>query len=190
MKKIFKLKEKELDSRMRDVELLLRYVAFHYFLSGYPGSLKTFLDRTCEQLNKDWKNMSNDIQDTVSQFENAVQTTINIFGEENFSRMWLSSSNVYRRQFNRAILDVMVFYFADKTIRQHAENNKPAVEEAFKGLCSSSSEFRESVERTTKNIRETHTRFSLWGKTLLKVLDIEFNVPELVDGRIAFNGLR
>ena len=122
-------------------------------------------------------------------FEKAVETTIDIFGEKNFSRMWLSKSKSYRPQFNRAILDVMVFYFSDTIIRQDAEKNKEAVEKAFKKLCASS-EFRESVEGTTKNIRETHTRLSLWGKALLEILGTEFNVPKLADNRIIFDGLR
>jgi hypothetical protein len=84
----------------------------------------------------------------------------------------------------------MVFYFSDAIIRQSAEENKVVVEDAFKKLCSSNSSFREAIEGTTKNIRETHTRLSLWGRALLEVLDVEFNVPELVDNRIIFNGLR
>lgn len=104
--------------------------------------------------------------------------------------MWLSSSEAYRSKFNRAILDVMVFYFSDEVIREAAEANRTAVEDAFKSLCSSNNGFREAVEGTTKNIRETSTRLSLWGKTLLKVLDVKFNIPKLVDNRIIFNGLR
>ena len=185
------LKSKNPDPRMRDVELLLRYVAFHHFLSNYRGNLKVFLDMTCEQLNNDWDNREIEIRDTVSQFDNAVQTTTRIFGEENTFRVWLSSSHAYRSKFNRAILDVMIFYFSDPVIRQAAEKNPAGVENSFKELCSSSnSEFRDAVEKRTTSIRETHTRLSLWGQALLKVLDVEFNVPKLVDNRIIFNGLR
>jgi len=185
------LKSKSPDFRMRDVELLLRYVAFHYFLSEYRGNLKAFLDMTCELLNKDWKERDVDVQYTVSQFEKAVQTTINIFGEKNFSRMWLSDSKAYRGQFNRAILDVMVFYFSDDLIREAAEKNGAAVEAAFRELCSSPSKgFREAIEGTTKNVRETHARLSLWGEALLNILDIEFSLPELADNRIIFSRLR
>lgn len=185
------LKSKNPDFRMRDVELLLRYVAFHYFLSEYRSNLKAFLDKTCETLNKNWKSQGDDVCHTVNQFDKAVETTINIFGEKNFSRMWLSNAKLYRSQFNRAILDVMVFYFSDDLIREAAEKNKQAVEERFKKLCSSPQNgFREAVEGNTKNIRETYTRLSLWGEALLDVLNIEFNVPELVDNRIIFNGLR
>lgn len=185
------LKSQNPDPRMRDVELLLRYVGFHHFLSDYRGNLKVFLDMTCKKLNKDWKEKETEVRYTVSQFEKAVQTTTTIFGEENIFRVWLSSSNTYRGKFNRAILDVMVFYFSDPVIREAAEKNPAGVEKAFKELCSSSnSEFREAVEKSTTSIRETHTRLSLWGKALLKVLDVEFNVPELVDNHIIFNGLR
>ena len=185
------LKSQNPDPRMRDVELLLRYVGFHHFLSDYRGNLKMFLDMTCKKLNKDWKEKETEVRYTVSQFEKAVQTTTTIFGEENIFRVWLSSSNTYRGKFNRAILDVMVFYFSDSVISEAAEKNPAAVEKAFKELCSSSnSEFREAVEKSTTSIRETHTRLSLWGKALLKVLDVEFNVPELVDNHIIFNGLR
>jgi hypothetical protein len=185
------LKSQNPDPRMRDVELLLRYVGLHHFLSDYRGNLKVFLDMTCKKLNKDWKEKETEVRYTVSQFEKAVQTTTTIFGEENIFRVWLSSSNTYRGKFNRAILDVMVFYFSDPVISEAAEKNPAGVEKAFKELCSSSnSEFREAVEKSTTSIRETHTRLSLWGKALLKVLDVEFNVPELVDNHIIFNGLR
>lgn len=181
------LKSPNPDFRMRDVELLLRYVGFHYFLSEYRGNLKKFLDMTCEKLNKDWEKIDDDVKNAVNQFEEAVETTINIFGDD-FSRMWLG--NKYRSQFNRAILDVMVFYFQDETIRKFAELNKKEVEEAFKRLCSSNSSFKEAIEGTTKNIRETYNRLRLWGESLLEVLDVDFNLPELVDNRIIFNGLR
>jgi hypothetical protein len=181
------LKSPNPDFRMRDVELLLRYIGFHYFISEYRGNLKAFLDMTCENLNKDWEKIDDDIENTVNQFEEAVETTINIFGD-NFSRMWLG--NKYRSQFNRAILDVMVFYFKDETIRESAQRNKEKVEEAFKSLCSSNSNFKEAIEGTTKNIRETYNRLRLWGESLLTVLDVDFNLPELVDNRIIFNGLR
>jgi hypothetical protein len=181
------LKSPNPDFRMRDVELLLRYVGFNYFLSEYRGNLKAFLDMTCKTLNQDWDKKQDDVENAVEQFEEAVETTINIFGD-NFSRMWLG--NKYRSQFNRAILDVMVFYFKDKTIRESAQRNNEKVEEAFKSLCSSNSNFKDAIEGTTKNIRETYNRLRLWGESLLEVLDVEFNLPELVDNRIIFNGLR
>ncbi len=185
LRKIFKSSNP--DPGMRDVELLLRYIGFHYFLSDYRGNLKEFLDMTCAKLNNQ---RYHDITNVVNQFEEAVQTTINIFAEEKFSRLWSSRNNKYQSQFNRAILDVMVFYFSDEIIRESAEKHKPEVEEAFKKLCSSNSDFREAVERRTQNIPEIYNRLRLWGESLLEVLDVDFNLPELVDNRIIFGGLK
>ncbi|MEA5577434.1 DUF262 domain-containing protein [Anabaena sp. UHCC 0451] len=176
------------DFRMRDVELLLRYIAFHYFLNEYRGNLKKFLDMTCEKLNERFQQQ--EIENLVNEFEAAVQTTINIFGEKNFSRMWSSKQQKYQIQFNRAILDVMVFYFKDENIRNSAERNQKNVENAFKDLCSTDRSFQEAIERRTQNITETYNRLRLWGESLLTVLDVDFNLPELVDNRIIFNGLR
>lgn len=188
LKKIFKSPNP--DFRMRDVELLLRYVGFHYFLSEYRGNLKAFLDETCQRFNEYWEQRHYDIQYVVNQFDKAVYTTINIFEEKNFCRMWLESDKTYRKRFNKAILDVMVFYFSDEIIRDNAEKNKEKVEDGFKRLCSSSPQFRAGVEGTTKNIRETYHRLRLWGETLLQVLDVEFNLPEFTNNRIFFNRLR
>jgi hypothetical protein len=46
----------EPDFRMRDVEILLRYLAFSYFISSYRGNLKKFLDDTCQYFNNSWPN--------------------------------------------------------------------------------------------------------------------------------------
>jgi hypothetical protein len=101
LKKIFKNKNTNNgDFRMRDVELLLRYVAFYYFLSKYDGNIKLFLNMTCESLNNKWSEKKNDIENVVDQFENAVEATIFIFGDKNFSRVW--DTTKYRSQFNRA----------------------------------------------------------------------------------------
>lgn len=184
------LKSKNPDFRMRDNELLTRYMGFHYFLSDYRGTLKAFFDMTCDELNKKWQKHADDIKDAANQFEYAAETTINIFGEKNFSRMWLDNSQTYRSQFNRAILDVMVFYFSDPIIREATKNKEELIENAFKELCSTSGNgFKEAVGGNTKNIGETYTRLSLWGTYLRRILDIDFNVPELLENRIVFNGL-
>lgn len=189
LKKIFKSSYP--DFRMRDTDTLLRYVAFHYYLSDYRGDLKKFLDNACVSLNARWDQNSEEIKNIIDQFEKAVQTTINIFGEKNFSRLWLPESATYRSQFNRAILDVMVFYFCDDLMRAAAETNKEQVEEAFKSLCRTAVDrFKNAVLISTNTKQSTYDRFHLWGQALSKVLDINFNIPQMEDNRIIFKGLR
>ncbi|MCA2506340.1 MAG: DUF262 domain-containing protein [Microcystis sp. M54BS1] len=189
LKKIFKSSYP--DFRMRDTDILLRYVAFHYYLSDYRGDLKGFLDNACVSLNARWDQNSEEIKNIIDQFEKAVQTTINIFGEKNFSRLWLPESATYRSQFNRAILDVMVFYFCDDLIRAAAEKNKEQVEEAFKSLFRTAIDrFKNAVLISTNTKQSTYDRFHLWGQALSKVLDINFNIPQMEDNRIIFKGVR
>jgi hypothetical protein len=38
--------------------------------------------------------------------------------------------------------------------------------------------------------QSTYDRFHLWGQALSKVLDINFNIPQMEDNRIIFKGLR
>ena len=189
LKKIFKSPYP--DFRMRDTDILLRYVAFHYYLSDYRGDVQMLLDKTCKNFNKEWEKRSDEIINVVDQFEKAVQTTINIFAEKNFSTLWLYKEKKYRSQFNRAILDVMVFYFCDDLIREAAEQNKEQVEEAFKSLfLTAVDRFKNAVLINTKTKKSTYYRFHLWGQALSKVLDINFNIPQMEDNRIIFKGLR
>ena len=189
LKKIFKSPYP--DFRMRDTDILLRYVAFHYYLSDYRGDVQMLLDKTCKNFNKEWEKRSDEIINVVDQFEKAVQTTINIFAEKNFSTLWLYKEKKYRSQFNRAILDVMVFYFCDDLIREAAEQNKEQVEEAFKSLfLTAVDRFKNAVLISTNTKQSTYDRFHLWGQALSKVLDINFNIPQMEDNRIIFKGLR
>jgi hypothetical protein len=189
LKKIFKSPYP--DFRMRDTDKLLRYVAFHYYLSDYRGDVQMLLDKTCKNFNKEWEKRSDEIINVVDQFEKAVQTTINIFGEKNFSPLWLPESATYRSQFNRAVLDVMVFYFCDDLIREAAKQNKEQVEEAFKSLfLTAVDRFKNAVLINTKTKKSTYYHFHLWGQALSKVLDINFNIPQMEDNRIIFKGLR
>lgn len=179
------------DYRMRDVELLIRYISFQYFLNEYKGNLKSFLDETCEKLNKNWGTIKGKVEESLDNFEEAVSAGIEIFGEKSFSRIWLSKENKYQNRFNRAIFDVIIFYFSDARIRKEAKNKKRDVVKAFQALCESRPEFISSVERTSKNIFETSTRFSLWGTYLSNSLSLNFNVPclDVENNRILFDDL-
>lgn len=178
------------DFRMRDTQILLRYVAFQYFLPDYGGSLKGFLNETSKKLNSTWDRDHRKIEQVVEQFEQAITTTIEIFGRDNFAKVWLDNKQRYEIKRNQSVLEAMLFYFSDHKIRQEAENNKSQVEEAFKNLCTSSSDFRSSVKSSTNTIGNTYNRLSLWGNALQQVLAIDFNIPQLVHQHIVFNGLR
>jgi hypothetical protein len=170
------------DFRMRDVELLLRYFAFAYFLSRYRGNLKAFLDMTCEELNSSWDDDEGDFREEAANCEAAIATTIEIFGDHAFRR-W--NGTRYEGRFNRAVFDVMAFYFDDDSIARKAKRRPKVVRDAFQKL-SEDREFTLAVQTTTKTIPAVATRLAAWGTTLAEAIDVDIDVPRLVDDHIEY----
>ena len=174
------------DRRMRDVEILVRYVAFALFLPHHKGNLREFLDLVCDRLNKEWGKKEFDIKRQVDKFESAVGIGLRVFGQDGIGRRWTLEEG-FSSRLNKAILDVQLFYFSDEQIGKEAVGRKKEVKEAFKRLCLESEDFRNSVEATTKSLSATNTRLALWGSSLKDVLGLGFNVPRLKYNRIEFS---
>ena len=162
------------DFRMRDVELLVRYFAFRNYISTYSGNLKQFLDDTCKDLNKEWINGKERIEHQAEDFEAAVKTTFDIFGDNSF-RKW--DGRTYERRFNRAVFDIMTYYFSEEPVREKASDARTTVKSAFEKLCRSNNDFLRSMETTTKSKEATATRFTLWGESLGRVLKMPIKTP-------------
>jgi len=182
------LGNKEPDFRMRDTELVVRFLAFRLFINSYSGSLSFFLDSTCENLNSEWGQRSDEIANLIDQFEAGIGASRVIFGVENVGRKWNESG--FERRLNRAVLDVITFYFSDPRIREAAINKRELVLNAFKSLCEENADFRQSIETTTKSLSAVHDRFNLWGIALKKALRLRFNIPDWSANRkrIEFGG--
>jgi hypothetical protein len=116
------------DFRMRDVELLLRYFAFTYFLPDYRGNLKKFLDDACDHLNARWEDESADFEQSAEACDRAIETTFAVFDQDAFRR-W--SGERYERRFNRAVFDAMVFFFDDEEVAARAIERADRVRNAF-----------------------------------------------------------
>jgi hypothetical protein len=165
---------KKPDFRMRDVELLLRYFAYANFAADYSGNLKDFLDTTCKKLNAEWNKRTFELKRQADQCERAINTTFRIFGEEEAFRKW--DGKKFERRFNRAVFEVMVYYFSKKTVRQQALTEGRRIVRTFKRLCEDKPRFLKSLETTTKSLKATSTRFSEWGRAL-KSLGLEVQTP-------------
>jgi len=168
------LKLKRPDFRMRDTELLIRWYAFQYYLETYNGDLKAFMDRTCRNLNTRWDEERGDIVSKLLQFEEAHALAADIFGK-NVYRKWTSGG--YETRFNRAIFDIMLYYFADPRVREASKGKGPDLEASFQRLCESDIEFRASIEQTTKSLGATATRLSRWANQLSSVLSLPLAPP-------------
>lgn len=174
------------DFRMRDVEILLRYFAVKTGLTSYRGSLKKFLDDTSDQLNMNWGTDKGTLRDLAVEFDKAVDATITIFEKNAFTR-WNPDRNDYERRFNRAVFEIMVYYFSVPEVRDAAIENFVRVKETFESLSNSNAPFVESMQTSTKTIEALHTRLSVWGNGLNDLLEVDVSVPSLDANRILHN---
>lgn len=165
------------DFRMRDVELLVRYFAFRNRLPLYSGNLKEFLDDTCKEFNRKWAERKQELQFEAQEFEGAVDTAFKIFDGHAF-RKWDGAK--YEQRFNRAVFDVIVYYFSDEAVRKQAVIRKGKVKSAFQLLCEEDGNFRNSIETTTKSKGATSTRFRSWGIKLGKTLGMKLDIPPVL----------
>ncbi len=170
------------DFRMRDVELVIRFYCFKYYLNKYDGNLKQSFDNTVRDLNKQWDDLSEGIINDSKNLENAIEVTLEIFGEKSAFSKWTGSS--FQNNFNRAIYDIMVFYFSDQNINQAARGHSNEIVDSFKRLCADDYNFLSAIETTTKSIENTFVRLKIWGETLADILNMKISVPEIKEGRM------
>lgn len=176
------LKIEKPDFRMRDVELLVRYFAFKNFLGSYRGDLKGFLDLSCEDLNKNWVARENLIKTQAQEFEEAYKVSREIFGPGKPFRKWLGDK--YESRFNRAIFDIITFYFSEVGTRTLALQKSKEIENEFKRLCMEDVSFLGAIESTTKSLEATCLRLATWARSLNRVLSLDLHVPYLDNNRI------
>ncbi|WP_034883815.1 hypothetical protein M728_001907 [Ensifer sp. WSM1721] len=160
------------DPRMRDVELLTRYLSFQHFLSGYTGRMKDFLDTTCNTLNDEWEIRKEFVFSSVEQFNEATSALIEIFGIEQIARK--SGS----RSFNRAIFDALIFYAANPQIRAEMMTHQDDVRRIYASLIADA-DFIAAAESDTAGVPNTLERLRKWGALLRDAIGVEFNVPSL-----------
>ncbi len=164
------------DFRMRDVELLVRYFAFAESIPVYRGNLKEFLDNASLQLNRTWNSREAEIKAMARGCEESIDATITIFQDNAFKR-WRGGDG-YIGRFNRAVFDIMTYYFRHADLRNNAIEQRHQVVRGFQLLCDSDLTFSEALQTTTKSRVATFHRFRSWGQCLQEVLGCEVPIPE------------
>lgn len=166
------------DYRMRDIELMVRFFAFKYFINSYAGNLKSFLDYSVKTLNEQWQNNSEDYMVSAHNMDAAIEATYTIFGESAFRKY---KNDSFDNKFNRAIFDIMTYYLSNEEIRNLALAHPQEVLNGFKEL-SSDMQFVSSFETSTKDTGKTSYRFLKWGEKLSAILQINITLPNIQNG--------
>lgn len=161
----------ELDKRMRDSELVLRFIAFDRSFASYSGDLKDFLDSTVQRLEDGWPATEAELTDSLSRLDAALDSTAALFENEAFKK-W--TGDRFERRINRAIFDVVVRFFSDAKVAAAAIANRTVVLEAYKEVCNRT-DFRAAVEKTTKSLGATRSRTEIWGQALAAALNLKYD---------------
>lgn len=165
------------DFRMRDAEILLRYLAYRNFAEEYRGNLKQFLDETTRRFNESWDVEEAKIREQVADMEHAFSFTEAVFGKKDYLRKW--NGEQFEARKNRAVFDIMIHWFSDRNLRDALAGKHHEIVKAFKDLCEGDAEFLASIERTTKSNEANDRRFNKWAEQLerisgFKIAPIEF----------------
>ena len=160
-----------LDKRMRDSELVLRFVAFERNLSNYRGDFREFLDSATRYFETDWAARAPEAQASLANLDVALNLAHKIFGDDVFKK-WLGDR--YERVMNRALFDCVTRFFADPNVVKEVVGKETDVVASFKAICLDR-EFKDAIEKTTKSVGSTFTRIDRWGGTLAQTLGMTYN---------------
>lgn len=174
------LKKRTPDSRMADVELAVRFLAFKDQDVIYQGDLKRFLDDICKKYNASFSNAEfvEAVESNLDQMNAGIEAGMEIFGDSRFCRKF--EGNHFETRFNRAIFDVMVGMLSLSDFRLWARANQDTVVAEYKGLFESD-EFRRSIETTTKSKEATRTRFAKAYSTFSSISGVNLPLPAIAD---------
>jgi hypothetical protein len=163
----------DVDARMGDAEMVLRFFAFHFDAKAYRGFFAPFLDKYLES------KMSMSEADRVAHrnvFLETIDKVDAVFDRNAFRQ--IDEDGKYANQVNRAIYDVVMLTFA------HLEKtalgaSKGKIINALKVLCTKDDAFKDAIGRATRDKARINTRVRLWGERLR---DLGLDCPALTYG--------
>ena len=162
----------EPDPRMRDIEILARFLAFRFFATDYPGRMKAFLDSAFEEFNSHWNQYKPVVAAACVDFERGVHILLKIF-----------SDGVARKpsstQFNRAIFDALIYFHSQKRVRRALKSKTSAVRKAYASLFASGSPFLKAIESDTAGAPNTLSRLRAWAECLSQIAGQTFAIPRI-----------
>lgn len=164
IKKILNLKAP--DKRMRDVELMVRYYAFKYYIKDYNGSLNEFFNETCDKLNQDWATKKEEILKDAQEFENAVSFIYSYFEEDAFKVYFTKENTGYFGPFNRPMFDLLTSVFSIPSNREYVKNKHIDLKEFLIELFKTNLKFADAFLPTTHSKEKTSARIEEFTNAL------------------------
>lgn len=167
------LGQKTPDRRMRDAELVLRYIAFELNYPEYGGNFKVFLDNTVRFFNENWTERKELADKILEDFNRSIDISLKVFDRTEVFHKWNGAR--FENRINRAVFDVITRYFSNAEIESLIVEKREEIRESFQEICVNNPEFKRSIELTTKSPFATSTRLKIWGKLLAQIIGRQFD---------------
>ena len=165
----------DVDKRMQDYEIILRFFAFHFEPDQYRGYLSRFLD---EYLRKGQNFNEVTLEKHKSLFMRVIQDINYVFGEHSFRRY--DPDQGWEKVINKSIYDVITLYFAQLESERIREKKNDIIT-ALKAVCQDV-DFSEAITSATSGTGRIRIRLDKWYQALLNV---GFSVEKIRVGQYA-----
>jgi hypothetical protein len=175
----FLLGLKKPDKRMKDIELVLRFSAFHHATYlNYKPPMKNFLNAEADR----YRNIGQgESQQLRAAFKNTCQIIRSMVGSNAFRRFYKGTEKNPAgywepKKFNASLFDVLMYTLArvDKNV---VYQNLDSVREALIYLMTENQEFIDAIELSTSSIQAVTKRFDLWRLALQDIIGIGNKEP-------------
>ncbi len=167
------------DKRMKDIELVLRFSAFHHATYlNYKPPMKDFLNLEAERYRDIGKD---DEQQLRTAFKNTCQIVRSMFGKNAFKRFHNGSdknpSGYWEpKKFNASLYDILMCTLARQD-KNFVYQNLDSVRESLIHLMTKNQEFIDAIELSTSSLQAVTKRFDLWRLNLQDIIGIGKREP-------------
>jgi len=174
------------EKRMRDVELVLRFAAFHHSTYlNYKPPMRKFLN---EEMERFQHINEKDQAALTAAFKNAVMIVRSLLDNHAFKRFYRGnekSPDGYwePNKFNASLYDILMYTFARED-KNKVYQNLDAIREALIHLMADDQEFIDSIELSTSSIQAVNKRFDKWRLCLQDIVGISQKEPRCFSLRL------
>jgi Protein of unknown function DUF262 len=154
---------KEVDKRMNDCEIILRFFAFYFNGSNYTGDLARFLDN---YLQAGQKFNSEKIEQHRDVFLKTIGNVYEIFSSNGFRR-YDPNTCTWINSLNRAIYDVVMISFSRLPLDLVRQKKNEILNEFIK--IQQNPEFQEAITISPEKVNSIQIRLDKWYESLAKI---------------------
>lgn len=168
------------DNRLRDAEIVLRYIAFSKYGMQYGGNLTPFLDESMARINGSWSTEETDVIRLFDEMNEGCAYLLDKVGIKKTGRKF--TEDHWETRFNRALFEVECYYFSKIPKGQRDAISKEDLIGELENFFKESPDFVDSIETSTKNIYRYRARYALFQEFVNKVFSTTIDcvpLPEM-----------